>query len=189
MLKEPRQEAEPAVRRMSQVARRWTVAFLGSCSAGPRALVSLTTRRKQTNPTSTTGLFTTKVGAQLIKGHLRHLALTRFGSPGDSCEPPTMPSNYIYYSTVRCWQGKVTKLKQRMVGARTLLGAKGIATRSKDATNGAPGRTTRSKDAIRNIMIHRIHLSKPPLSPPKQLRRQSLWGTVRPEAVPARGVS
>ena len=33
---------------------------------------------------------------------------------------------------------------------RMLLGTKGIATRSKDATNGAPGRTTRSKDATRS---------------------------------------
>ena len=34
-----------------------------------------------------------------------------------------------------------------LLGARTLLGAPGIATRSKDATIGAPGIATRSKDA------------------------------------------
>ena len=34
-----------------------------------------------------------------------------------------------------------------LLGARTLLGAPGLTTRSKDATNGAPGLTTRSKDA------------------------------------------
>ena len=33
------------------------------------------------------------------------------------------------------------------------LGAPGIATRSKDATNGAPGRTTRNKNATRNKCI------------------------------------
>ena len=33
----------------------------------------------------------------------------------------------------------------RPLGARTLLGARGIASRSKDATNGAPGLTTRNK--------------------------------------------
>ena len=37
----------------------------------------------------------------------------------------------------------------RLLGARTLLGAKGIATRSKNATR-APGLTTRSKDATSN---------------------------------------
>ena len=34
-----------------------------------------------------------------------------------------------------------------LLGARTLLEAPGLTTRSKDATIGAPGLTTRSKDA------------------------------------------
>ena len=36
-----------------------------------------------------------------------------------------------------------------LLGARTLLGAPGLATRSKDATNGVPGLTISSKDATR----------------------------------------
>ena len=36
--------------------------------------------------------------------------------------------------------------KRTWYSQRTLLGAKGIATRSKDATIGAPGHTTGSKD-------------------------------------------
>ena len=52
-----------------------------------------------------------------------------------------------------CWRTRC-QLGRRSVGsglsqgARTLLGAKGIATRSKDATRGSPGLTTRSKKLL-----------------------------------------
>ena len=36
----------------------------------------------------------------------------------------------------------------RVTRSKKLLGAKGIATRNKDATRGAPGRTTRSKKLL-----------------------------------------
>ena len=50
-----------------------------------------------------------------------------------------------------------------------LLGAKGIATRSKDATNGAPGLTTSNKDAtfgakaIASVGIHKSPRKRSPL--------------------------
>ena len=44
--------------------------------------------------------------------------------------------------------------KGLLYNKKKLLGAKGIATRNKDATRGTPGHTTRSKDATRGTPGH-----------------------------------
>ena len=51
-----------------------------------------------------------------------------------------------------------------LLGARTLLGAKGIATRSDRTLLGAPGLTTRSKDAT-NGAVHKLDTSFQPSVP------------------------
>ena len=57
----------------------------------------------------------------------------------------SLNSNYI--SSIPWGRSKdATRGSGHLTGARTLLGAPGIATRSKDATR-APGSATRSKDA------------------------------------------
>ena len=49
-----------------------------------------------------------------------------------------------------------------------LLGAKGIATRSKDATKGAPGRTTRNKKLLgaKGTLANTFHAGQGPATQP-----------------------
>ena len=57
---------------------------------------------------------------------------------------------------------RTLQASQRFYCPRTLLGAKGIATRSKDATIGAPGLTTSNKNATKSKKLPTISLFRPP---------------------------
>ena len=62
------------------------------------------------------------------------------------------------------------KKRHPLLGTRTLLGAPGIATRSKDATNGAPGHTTRNKKLLMQVTRGTHHQAP---APPEALDDQN----------------
>ena len=70
-------------------------------------------------------------------------------------EMSSCPESRWAYETCIC--ERILKASAFLLGARTLLGAPGIATRSKKLL-GAPGRTTRSKKATKGFRLH-AHLS------------------------------